>query len=101
MAEIPTYEVFGTYGKLLNFDDGEENDKPEKRRTEIGFKQVYPRPSAECEQIISDAFKLFSTGKPQESLDLLKNINEKTGNIITLPRKTRRCVILRLTGCSR
>lgn len=82
--------------KLLNFDDGEEDDKPEKRRTEIGFKQVYPRPSAECEQIISDAFKLFSTGKPQESLDLLKNINEKNGKYYYIAEKNKAMCYLAL-----
>ena len=82
--------------KLLNFDDNEDDGKPEKRRTEIGFRQVYPRPSAECEKIISDAFKLFSSGKPQESLDLLKNINEKNGKYYYIAEKNKAMCYLAL-----
>lgn len=89
-------ELMETLMSFEDDDDSSADNKGEKRRTEVGFKQVYPRPSSDCEKIIADAFKLFSSGKPAESLELLKNINEKNGKYYYIAEKNKAMCYLAL-----
>ncbi|MDD7054042.1 MAG: hypothetical protein SOX04_04510 [Eubacteriales bacterium] len=88
--------------KLLDFNDetDDEEKKPSKRRTGIGFRQVYPMPDDECEKTIRNAFRLFSEGKPEDALVLLDKITRKNGKYYFIAHKNKVMCYLALNRLS-
>lgn len=78
--------------KLLaaeNTESLEEIADDTHRRTEIGFKQVYPVTADDCEKIIADSYNLNNAGKPAEALELLNKIDTKCGKYYYLSQKSK------------
>ncbi len=75
--------------KLLNIDDGELAETEEPRRTDIGFKQVYPVPKKDCETTVKKAYDLFSAGRAEDALALLEKITPDCGKYYYLAQKNK------------
>lgn len=103
LQNLPEGEEMFSFGelmeKLLNIEDVSELN-PEPRRTEIGFKQVFPIPNTDCEGIIKKGYGLFTAGKSEEAVALLDTITPDCGKYYFLAQKNKVTCYLALNRLS-